>query len=221
MCFIFVRSRCFCNTTILIYGLPIAMAECYKTEKLNMLEEAIKSYKRAANLNDSKAIALDQLAKLYFQLGRSEEAAFYYKNHLERMESEEREGSNIVEAILFLVRYYKDQRRFEEAKVHCLRLLDYKGPERELAKTLLRGIRDGILEGKTVVCLHLHLYFRLYINWKIIVSPNIRRLNSAISHGYSPFSVQILFSVNSAQYLASLSLFRCVWLYCFIRIIGI
>ncbi|RAL52451.1 unnamed protein product [Cuscuta campestris] len=120
----------------------IAMAECYKTEKLNRLEEAIKCYRRAANLNDREAIALDQLAKLYFQLGRSEEAAFYYEKHLERMESEEREGPNVVEAILFLVRHYKDQRRFEEAEVYCLRLLEYKGPERELAKTLLRGIRD-------------------------------------------------------------------------------
>nr|GMC75872.1 anaphase-promoting complex subunit 8 [Ipomoea batatas] len=122
----------------------IAMAECYKTEQVNMLEEAIKCFGRAANLNDREAIALDQLAKLHSQLGRSDEAAFYYKKHLERMESEEREESNIVEALLFLVKYYKAQRRFEEAEIYCTRLLDCQGPEKEAAKSLLRGIRHAM-----------------------------------------------------------------------------
>ncbi|KAM7475569.1 hypothetical protein LguiB_022812 [Lonicera macranthoides] len=119
----------------------IAMAQCYETDQLHMLEEAIKCYRRAANCNDREAIALHQLAKLHNELGRSEEAAFYYKKDLERMESEEREGPNMVEALLFLATHCKSQKRFEEAEVYCTRLLDYTGPEKETAKSLLRGIR--------------------------------------------------------------------------------
>ncbi|KAL8118281.1 anaphase-promoting complex subunit 8 [Apium graveolens] len=119
----------------------IAMAQCYETEQLNMIEEAIKCYRRAANCNDREAIALHQLAKLHKELGRFEEAAFYYREDLERMEDEEREGPNTVEALLFLGQYCKDQKRFEEASMYCNRLLDYTGPEKEQAKSLLRGIR--------------------------------------------------------------------------------
>ncbi|KAE9617106.1 putative acetyltransferase A, auxiliary subunit [Lupinus albus] len=120
----------------------IAMAQCYETEQLHMLDEAIKCYKRAANCNDREAIALHQLAKLHSELGHPEEAAFYYKKDLDRMESEEREGPNMVEALLYLARYYKLQSKFEEAEVYCTRLLDYTGPEKETAKSLLRGMRS-------------------------------------------------------------------------------
>ncbi|XP_019449294.1 PREDICTED: anaphase-promoting complex subunit 8-like isoform X2 [Lupinus angustifolius] len=120
----------------------IAMAQCYETEQLHMLDEAIKCYKRAANCNDREAIALHQLAKLHSELGHPEEAAFYYKKDLERMESEEREGPNMVEALLYLARYYKLQNKFEEAEVYCTRLLDYTGPEKETAKSLLKGMRS-------------------------------------------------------------------------------
>ncbi|KAL3740510.1 hypothetical protein ACJRO7_021742 [Eucalyptus globulus] len=119
----------------------IAMAQCYETEQLHLLEEAIKCYRRAANSNDTEAIALHQLAKLHCELGGLEEAAFYYKKDLERMEAEERDGPNMVEALLFLATYSKDQKRFEEAEVYCTRLLDYTGPEKETAKSLLRGMR--------------------------------------------------------------------------------
>ncbi|XP_022924091.1 anaphase-promoting complex subunit 8 [Cucurbita moschata] len=119
----------------------IAMAQCYESEQLRMLEEAIKCYRRAASCNDREAIALHQLAKLHSELRQSEEAAFYYKKDLERMEAEEREGPNMVEALLFLATYYKAQKKFDEAEVYCTRLLDYTGPEKETAKDLLRGMR--------------------------------------------------------------------------------
>ncbi|KAJ9140376.1 hypothetical protein P3X46_031031 [Hevea brasiliensis] len=106
----------------------IAMAQCYETDQLHMLEEAIKCYRRAASCNDREAIALHQLAKLHAELGRSEEAALYYKKDLERMEAEEREGPNMVEALLFLAQHCREQKRFEEAEVYCTRLLDYTGP---------------------------------------------------------------------------------------------
>ena len=106
----------------------IAMAQCYETDQLRMLDEAIKCYRRAANCNDREAIALHNLAKLHSELGRPEEAAFYYKKDLERMESEEREGPKMVEALLYLAKYYRAQKKFEDAEVYCTRLLDYTGP---------------------------------------------------------------------------------------------
>ncbi|XP_026436292.1 anaphase-promoting complex subunit 8-like [Papaver somniferum] len=119
----------------------IAMAQCYETEQLHMLEEAIKCYERAANCNDREAIALHQLAKLHQELGRSEKAAFYYEKDLERMEAEERDGPNMVEALLFLATHCRAEKRFRQAEIYCTRLLDYTGPEKETAKSLLRGMK--------------------------------------------------------------------------------
>ncbi|RWR87437.1 anaphase-promoting complex subunit 8 [Cinnamomum micranthum f. kanehirae] len=118
-----------------------AMAQCYQSEQLHMLEEAIKCYRRAANCNDREGIALHQLAKLYTELGHLEQAAFYYKMDLERMQAEERDGPNLIEALLFLAKHSKAEKRFEEAEMYCTRLLDYTGPEKETAKSLLRGMR--------------------------------------------------------------------------------
>ncbi|URD83175.1 Anaphase-promoting complex subunit [Musa troglodytarum] len=105
----------------------IAMAQCYESAPLQMLEEAIKCYTRAANSNDSEGIALHQLAKLHGVLGHSEQAAFFYKKDLERMEAEGRQGPNMVEAMLYLARYYKSEKKLEEAEFYCTRLLDYTG----------------------------------------------------------------------------------------------
>lgn len=111
----------------------IAMAQCYETEQVSMLEEAIKCYKRAANCNDREAIALHKLAKLHCDLDKAEEAAFYYSKDLERMELEEREGPNMVEALMFLSHHCKSQRRFDEAEIYCTRLLDFAGPVRPIS----------------------------------------------------------------------------------------
>nr|XP_043607702.1 anaphase-promoting complex subunit 8 [Erigeron canadensis] len=119
----------------------IAMAHCYETDQLRMLEEAIKCYRRAAGCNDREAIALNKLAQLHNELGQIEEAAFYYKKDLERMEDEEREGPNMVQALLFLSKHYRAQKRYEEAEVYCTRILDYNGPEKEEAKGLLQSIK--------------------------------------------------------------------------------
>uniref|UniRef100_A0A0E0ADA9 Cdc23 domain-containing protein n=1 Tax=Oryza glumipatula TaxID=40148 RepID=A0A0E0ADA9_9ORYZ len=118
-----------------------AMAQCYESDQLQMIEEAIKCYERSANNNDTEGIALHQLAKLHGMLGQSEEAAFYYKKDLERMEVEERQGQNFVEALLFLAKHCKSIGRFEEAEHYCTRLLDYTGPERETAKSILQGLK--------------------------------------------------------------------------------
>ncbi|GAB2221163.1 hypothetical protein Droror1_Dr00012332 [Drosera rotundifolia] len=121
----------------------IAMAQCYECDQLQMLEEAIKCYKRAADCEDTEAIAINKLAKLHKELGRNAEAAFYYKKDLERMDAEEREGPNMVAALSFLAKYCRSQKRYEEAEMYCTRLLDFSGPEKETAKNLLRSMKKS------------------------------------------------------------------------------
>jgi anaphase-promoting complex subunit 8 len=53
------------------------------------------------------------------------------------MEDEEREGPNMVEALLFLAQHCRTHKRLEEAEVYCTRLLDYTGPVRFLISFLL------------------------------------------------------------------------------------
>ncbi|MQL89598.1 hypothetical protein Taro_022172 [Colocasia esculenta] len=121
----------------------VAMAQCYENAPLHMLEEAIRCYARAADCNDREGIALHQLAKLHSQLGHSGQAAFYYKKDLDKMEAEDRQGPNMIEALLFLARHCKAEKRMEEAEMYCTRLLDYTGPERETAKSILQGLDGG------------------------------------------------------------------------------
>lgn len=119
----------------------VAMAQCYQSAPLQMLEDAIKCYTKAVNCNEREGIALHQLAKLHSNLGHSEKAAYFYKKDLEMMDAEERQGPNMIEALLFLTKYLKAEKKFEEAEIYCTRLLDYSGPEKETAMSLLRGLR--------------------------------------------------------------------------------
>uniref|UniRef100_A0A0E0KY96 Cdc23 domain-containing protein n=2 Tax=Oryza punctata TaxID=4537 RepID=A0A0E0KY96_ORYPU len=97
-----------------------AMAQCYESDQLQMIEEAIKCYERSANHNGTEGIALHELAKLHGMLGQSEEAAFFYKKDLE---------SGTLQEL----------GRFEEAEHYYTRLLDYTSPsthgQRELVIT--------------------------------------------------------------------------------------
>ncbi|KAJ3680587.1 hypothetical protein LUZ60_016865 [Juncus effusus] len=119
----------------------IAMAHCYENAPLSVPRDAIRCYKRAADCNDPEGIALHKLAQLHAELDQSDEAAFYYKKDLERMDEEERQGPNYVEALLFLAKHCKSLRRFDEAEEYATRLLDTTGPEKETAKSILRGLK--------------------------------------------------------------------------------
>ncbi|XP_020589970.1 anaphase-promoting complex subunit 8 isoform X1 [Phalaenopsis equestris] len=119
----------------------VAMGQCYQSAPLEMLEDAIKCFTKAVNCNEREGIALHQLAKLHSNLGYTEKAAYFYKKDLEMMDAEDRQGPNMIEALLFLTKYLKAEKRFEEAEVYCTRLLDYSGPEKEMAMSLLRGLR--------------------------------------------------------------------------------
>ncbi|MCO5606730.1 hypothetical protein L7F22_060920 [Adiantum nelumboides] len=119
-----------------------AMGQCYENENLQMHMAAIRCYRRAVNNNDREGIALHKLAKLHNFLGQIDQAAFYFKKNLERMETDQTEGSDIVDALLFLAQHCRNQNRLIEAEQYCTRLLDYGGRTKEDAKALLRDIRS-------------------------------------------------------------------------------
>jgi anaphase-promoting complex subunit 8 len=119
-----------------------AMGQCYETEQLNMHDAAIRCYRRALSNSDREGIALHKLAKLHENLGQADQAAFYYRKNLERMEADQNEGQDFVDALLFLGNYCKNKGSLEEAEKFCDRLLDYGDPAKEDAKALLREIRS-------------------------------------------------------------------------------
>eukprot|EP00250_Pteridium_aquilinum_P025082 c3012_g1_i1 orf=380-2110(+) len=119
-----------------------AMGQCYENENLGMHMAAIRCYRRAVSSNDREGIALHKLAKLHNHLGQTDQAAFYYKKNLERMENDQTEGTDIVEALLFLGQHCRNQNLLVEAEQYCTRLLDYGGRAKEDAKALLRDIRS-------------------------------------------------------------------------------
>ncbi|CAM6083310.1 unnamed protein product [Calypogeia fissa] len=119
-----------------------AMGQCYENEQLQMHDAAIRCYKRAVSNNDREGIALHKLAKLHHQLGQMDQAATFYRKNLDRMEADQNEGQDIVEALLFLATHCKNQHMLEAAEHYCTRLLDYGGPAKEDAKALLREIRS-------------------------------------------------------------------------------
>jgi anaphase-promoting complex subunit 8 len=88
----------------------------------------LRCYKRSADCNDAEGIALHELARLYGELGQADQAAVYYTKDLDRMDAEERQGPNYVEALFFLAKYCKSVGRYEEAEHYATRLLDSTGP---------------------------------------------------------------------------------------------
>jgi tetratricopeptide (TPR) repeat protein len=56
-----------------------------------------------------EAISLHQLASLYSEHGRNEEATLFYKMKLKSMESKERDIPKMLQALLFLGKYYYSQ----------------------------------------------------------------------------------------------------------------
>ncbi|KAJ7534809.1 hypothetical protein O6H91_12G004500 [Diphasiastrum complanatum] len=119
-----------------------AMGQCYESEQLSMHDAAIRCYRRAVSNNDREGIALHKLAKLHNQLGQADQAAYYYKENLERMETDQSEGQDVVEALQFLAMHCKNQGLLEECERYCTRLMDYGGKAKEDAKALFREIRS-------------------------------------------------------------------------------
>ncbi|GAQ83915.1 Anaphase-promoting complex [Klebsormidium nitens] len=119
-----------------------AMGQCYENEQLGMQEAAIRCYRRAVSYEDREGIALHKLARLHQQLEQMDEAAHYFRKNLERMEQDQADGRDVVEALVFLAAYCKNQGLLHEAEQYCTKLMDYGAPEKEEAKAILREIRS-------------------------------------------------------------------------------
>lgn len=120
-----------------------AMAACY--EEVGRVGDAIKCYERAESYSEGEPIAmnvLNALANLYRSLGHHDQAAHYYAKNIQRQDSEQREGLDTIEALLYLAHYWKELGQMAEAEHYCLRLLDFAGKEKEEAKALLREIHS-------------------------------------------------------------------------------
>lgn len=119
-----------------------AMGQCYENEKLDMASAAIRCYRRAYMNDDREGVALHKLANLHKQLGQDEYAAHYFRKNLIRIKEEKATGSDAVEALLFLAGHCRNIGSLAEAEEYCTQLLDFGGPAKEKAKSLLMEIRN-------------------------------------------------------------------------------
>ena len=156
--FYFVMS-CLVFFLFLIHA--TAVGKCF-AEKLNKLDYAISSYKRAYRHQDHEGIAAFQLGELYHQKYKKNKkdgetrhlAATYYSKHVEMHDEEGiRGGDGYVSSLKFLSRYHYQEKNYEVAEHQCRKLLDMGShQESEEAKALLRDIRaatNGNVGGST------------------------------------------------------------------------
>mmetsp|Transcript_58831 Transcript_58831/g.140283 ORF Transcript_58831/g.140283 Transcript_58831/m.140283 type:complete len:625 (-) Transcript_58831:166-2040(-) len=132
-----------------------AMAQCY--DLMQRKVEALKCYEKAHRCGDRERMALPRLARLHEELGDADQAARYYKHLLEETARDGRQGPRpsgamsveAVEALKFLMRYYRQAGDYAQSKSCAEQLLDTQGPEKDEAKAVLRDLRsiaeDGLL----------------------------------------------------------------------------
>lgn len=113
-----------------------AMSGCY--ERMDKKAEAKKCSERAERFKDKEGIALHKLAKLYVSIGDHDKAAICFRLNLKRKEGEE--TSETSEALMYLAKYCKDRREYDEAMKYLRHLHDYFGSEREEAGAMIREI---------------------------------------------------------------------------------
>ena len=133
-----------------------AVAGCYLA--LGKRTEAILAYERAIQ-DDHEGIATTQLALLYKQDGKDEQAAQCYAKHLElrylATTAHPSTSPTLIDtiqgvvvqateaaALLYLAHYYVRHGELETAALCASRLLEYPGPEKEEGKAVLREIRS-------------------------------------------------------------------------------
>lgn len=133
---------------------------------LRKVDDAIRAYERAVSLDDMEGIATQKLAPLYQKRGEKEKAANCYMRHLElryhvtnpnnQFGDPATSKTNLsidtmlqglvvdsaeAEALIYLAEYHRQNEEFSTAALFCSRLLEYPGPEKELAKAMLREIK--------------------------------------------------------------------------------
>lgn len=126
-----------------------AMAQCY--ELMDRKAEALKCYEKAHRCGDRERMALPRLARLHRDLGDRRQAAAYYGQMFAQHGQADAPKSlggglstEVVEALKFLMVYYREEGRLNESETCATRLLDTAGPEKDEAKALLRDLRNSV-----------------------------------------------------------------------------
>eukprot|EP00927_Polykrikos_kofoidii_P069808 TRINITY_DN6544_c0_g1_i1.p1 TRINITY_DN6544_c0_g1~~TRINITY_DN6544_c0_g1_i1.p1 ORF type:complete len:625 (-),score=108.34 TRINITY_DN6544_c0_g1_i1:286-2160(-) len=128
-----------------------AMAQCY--DFLDKKAEAVKCYEKAHRCGDQERTALPRLARLHRDLGEHHQAAAYYGQMLPHWPSSAPGDTGltaeIVEALKFLMVFYKEEGSLALCEACALRLLDTTGPEKDEARVVLQQMRAPISGGES------------------------------------------------------------------------
>jgi anaphase-promoting complex subunit 8 len=127
-----------------------AMAQCY--DFMDRKNEALKCYEKAHRCGDKEKMALPRLARLQHELGDRMQAAAYYSQMLQQSsqsplaKTPKTSGSGlsteVVEALKFLMVFYREEGNYSECEACATQLLDTAGPEKDEAKAMLRDLRN-------------------------------------------------------------------------------
>ncbi|KAJ5077000.1 cell division cycle protein [Anaeramoeba ignava] len=119
-----------------------AMGNCH--EMMNETQNAIKCYQRAErNTDPQNIISLRHLAKLFENLTQLENAAYYHKKTLIRLDELNLNDPDKIDSMSFLANYYKERHELEKAEEMCNKILEDSNLEqkgKEEAQALLREI---------------------------------------------------------------------------------
>jgi len=133
-----------------------AMAQCY--ELMGRKNEALVCYEKAHRCGDRERMALPRLARLHRDLGNKRQAAAYYCQMLPQsmqggawFPTASAQGANgagftaeAVEALKFLMGFYREEGKLVECEACAVHLLDTAGPEKDEAKAVLQDLcADG------------------------------------------------------------------------------
>jgi len=131
-----------------------AMAQCY--DLMDRKGEALRCYEKARRCGDRERVALPRLARLHLDLGDRAQAVSYYGQVLAQHSDEDcfrgarslgesSAPAEVIEAMRFLMGYYREEGRLADCAACAERLLAATdgGPEREEALSLLRELQGG------------------------------------------------------------------------------
>merc|ERR1740121_499269 len=125
------------------------MAQCY--DFMDRKAEALKCYEKAHRCGDRERMALPRLARLHQDLGDRRQAALYYSQMLSQSApgpwypkaSGSGLSTEVVEALRFLMVFYREEGNLAECEACATQLLDTSGSEKDEAKAMLRDLRSS------------------------------------------------------------------------------
>mmetsp|Transcript_30547 Transcript_30547/g.77136 ORF Transcript_30547/g.77136 Transcript_30547/m.77136 type:complete len:618 (-) Transcript_30547:118-1971(-) len=124
-----------------------AMAECYHS--MDRKAEALNCYEKAHRCGDRERVALPRLARLHVELGNRPQAAHSYEHLLAQSNcgpsypkvSGGGLSTEVVEALKFLMVFYREEGRLSDCENCASQLLDTAGAEKDEAKAMLQDLR--------------------------------------------------------------------------------